>query len=268
VKRKIAVSTKKLEVENMSRKPIIAGNWKMNKTLAEAVAFAEEVKNKIPSKDLVDTVIGSPALFLASLAESKKGTDLQISAQNSFWENSGAYTGENSPAAIKDLGVEYIIIGHSERREYFHETDEDINKKAKAIIANGLTPILCCGETLETYEAGETAAWVEGQITAGLKDLTPEQVSNLVIAYEPIWAIGTGKSADANTADETCGVVRTTVEKLYGKEVADKVRIQYGGSVKPENVAEYMSKENVDGALVGGASLEAASFLALLDFVK
>ena len=131
-----------------------------------------------------------------------------------------------------------------------------------------MTPIICCGETLETYEAGQTAQWVESQITAALKDLTPEQVSNLVIAYEPIWAIGTGKSADANTADETCGVVRNTVEKLYGKTVSDAVRIQYGGSVKPENVAEYMSKENVDGALVGGASLEAESFLALLDFVN
>ncbi|WEV60980.1 triose-phosphate isomerase [Streptococcaceae bacterium ESL0729] len=252
----------------MSRKPIIAGNWKMNKTLAEANKFVEEVKNKIPSSELVDTVIGAPALFLASMAEGRKGTDLKLSAQNSFWENAGAFTGENSPAAIADLGVEYIIIGHSERREYFHETDEDINKKAKAIIANGLTPIVCCGETLETFEAGKTAEWVEGQITAALKDLTPEQVSNLVIAYEPIWAIGTGKSATSEIADNTCGVVRATVEKLYGKEVSDAVRIQYGGSVNPSNVVEYMSKENIDGALVGGASLEVDSFLALLDFVK
>ncbi|MCJ1978336.1 MULTISPECIES: triose-phosphate isomerase [Pseudolactococcus] len=252
----------------MSRKPIIAGNWKMNKTLAEAKAFAEAVKGKAPSADLVETVIGSPALFLAPLAEILNGDVIEVAAQNAYFENAGAFTGENSPAAIADLGIKYIIIGHSERREYFHETDEDINKKAKAIIANGVTPIICCGETLETYEAGQTAQWVESQITAALKDLTPEQVSNLVIAYEPIWAIGTGKSADANTADETCGVVRNTVEKLYGKTVSDAVRIQYGGSVKPENVAEYMSKENVDGALVGGASLEAESFLALLDFVN
>ncbi|NLM67759.1 MAG: triose-phosphate isomerase, partial [Enterococcus sp.] len=167
-----------------------------------------------------------------------------------------------------DLGVQYVIIGHSERREYFHETDEEINKKAKAIFANGMTPILCCGESLETYEAGQTAEWIEGQITAGLADLTDEQVSNLVIAYEPIWAIGTGKSADANIADEICGVVRATVEKLYGENVAQAVRIQYGGSVKPENIAEYMAKENVDGALVGGAALEANSFLALLEAVK
>ncbi|WP_303754664.1 triose-phosphate isomerase [Enterococcus sp. S86.2] len=250
------------------RKPIIAGNWKMNKTLSEAQSFAEAVKTAVPSKDLVDSVIGSPALFLAPLAWSLKDSEVQLSAQNCFWENEGAYTGENSPAAIADLGVQYVIIGHSERREYFHETDAEINKKAKAIFASGMTPILCCGETLETYEAGKTAEWIEGQITAGLADLSAEQVSSMVIAYEPIWAIGTGKSADANIADEICGVVRQTVAKLYGSEVADKVRIQYGGSVKPENIAEYMAKENVDGALVGGASLQADSFLALLDAVK
>ncbi|HIZ52621.1 triose-phosphate isomerase [Enterococcus eurekensis] len=250
------------------RKPIIAGNWKMNKTLAEAVDFAKAVKGAVPSNDVVDSVIGSPALFLASLAEELKGTDVKVAAQNAYWENTGAFTGENSPAAIADLGVQYVIIGHSERREYFHETDADINKKAKAIFANGMIPILCCGESLETYEDGKTAEWIESQITAGLEGLTDGQVSNLVIAYEPIWAIGTGKSADATIADEICGVVRQTVEKLYGQTVAQAVRIQYGGSVKPENIAEYMAKENVDGALVGGASLEAASFLALLDAVK
>jgi triosephosphate isomerase len=250
------------------RKPIIAGNWKMNKTVAEANAFAEAVKTKVPSNDKVDSVIGSPALFLTDLVNIAKGTDLKISAQNCYYENSGAFTGETSPAALADLGVDYVIIGHSERREYFGETDEDINKKAKAIIDNNMTPILCCGESLETYEAGQTAEWIEGQITGGLKNLTEEQVSNLVIAYEPIWAIGTGKSADANIADEICGVVRSTVAKLYNDTVASKVRIQYGGSVKPENIAEYMAKENVDGALVGGASLEVDSFLALLEAVK
>lgn len=250
------------------RKPIIAGNWKMNKTLAEAKEFTLAVKDAIPSKDVVDSVIGSPALFLAPMNCKRKDSELQLAAQNCFWENEGAYTGETSPAALADMGIEYVIIGHSERREYFHETDEEINKKAKAIFANGMTPILCCGETLETYEAGKTAEWIEGQITAGLKDLSAEQVSSMVIAYEPIWAIGTGKSADANIADEICGVVRKTVEKIYGNEVAEKVRIQYGGSVKPENIAEYMAKENVDGALVGGASLQPDSFLALLSAVK
>lgn len=250
------------------RKPIIAGNWKMNKTASEAKAFAQAVKNSLPSNEKVDSVIGSPALFLETLVSEAKGTELQIAAQNCYWENAGAFTGETSPAALADLGVQYVIIGHSERRDYFHETDEEINKKEKAIFANGMTPILCCGESLETYEAGQTAAWIEGQITKGLADLSAEQVSSMVIAYEPIWAIGTGKSADANIADEICGVVRSTVEKFYGSEVAQKVRIQYGGSVKPENIAEYMAKENVDGALVGGASLQPESFLKLLEAVK
>ena len=240
----------------------------MNKTASEAKAFAQAVKNSLPSNEKVDSVIGSPALFLETLVSEAKGTELQIAAQNCYWENAGAFTGETSPAALADLGVQYVIIGHSERRDYFHETDEEINKKAKAIFANGMTPILCCGESLETYEAGQTAAWIEGQITKGLADLSAEQVSSMVIAYEPIWAIGTGKSADANIADEICGVVRSTVEKLYGSEVAQKVRIQYGGSVKPENIAEYMAKENVDGALVGGASLQPESFLKLLEAVK
>lgn len=247
------------------RKPIIAGNWKMNKTAKEARDFAEAVKNNIPSNDKVDAVIGSPALFLSDLMTISEGSDLKVAAQNCYFEESGAFTGEISPAALADLGVQYVIIGHSERREYFHETDEDINKKAKAIIKYDMTPILCCGESLETYEAGETAEWIKAQITDGLAGLTPEQVSEMVIAYEPIWAIGTGKSADANIADEICGVVRQTVADLYSDEVAQKVRIQYGGSVKPENIAEYMAKENVDGALVGGASLQADSFLSLLE---
>ncbi|AQP53340.1 triose-phosphate isomerase [Vagococcus penaei] len=250
------------------RKPIIAGNWKMNKTAAEASEFAKAVVNKVPSNSVVDSVIGAPTLFLADLKNIAKGSDLKIAAQNCYFEESGAFTGETSPAALADLGIDYVIIGHSERREYFHETDEDVNKKAKAIIADGMTPIICCGETLETYEAGKTASWIESQIKGALADLTPEQVSNLVIAYEPIWAIGTGKSADATIADDICGVVRQTVAKLYSQDVADKVRIQYGGSVKPENIAEYMAKDNVDGALVGGASLQPESFLALLEAVK
>lgn len=250
------------------RKPIIAGNWKMNKTAGEAKAFAEAVKTKIPSQEKVDSVIGSPALFLQELVEAAAGTELQISAQNCYFENAGAFTGETSPQALADLKVQYVIIGHSERREYFHETNEEVNKKAKAIIANGMTPIICCGETLAQKEAGETNSWISGQVEATLKDLTDNQVADLVIAYEPIWAIGTGKSSTAKDADDTCGVVRQTVAKLFGGQVADKVRIQYGGSVKPENIAEYMAQENIDGALVGGASLEPASFLALLEAVK
>ncbi|CZQ81562.1 triosephosphate isomerase active site [Trichococcus palustris] len=250
------------------RKPIIAGNWKMNKTAKEAQAFIEAVKNKIPASDKVEAVIGSPALFLEKMVSDTEGTDLKVAAQNCYFEEEGAFTGEISPKALGDLGVDYVIIGHSERREYFHETNEDINKKAHAILRNGMTPIVCCGETLEQREAGVTNEWVAGQITAALKDLTADQVANLVIAYEPIWAIGTGKSSTAQDANDTCGVVRATVASIYGQEVADKVRVQYGGSVKPENIAEYMAEEHIDGALVGGASLVPESFLALLEAIK
>lgn len=250
------------------RKPIIAGNWKMNKTASEAKEFAEAVKNKIPSNDKVDSVIGSPALFLQELMTSAEGTELKISAQNCYWENSGAFTGETSPAALADLGVHYVIIGHSERREYFHETDEDINKKAKAIFANGMTPILCCGESLETYEVGKTAEWIEGQITAGLADLSAEQVSNMVIAYEPIWAIGTGKSATKEDAQNCCAIVRDQVRVMYGDEAAENVRVQYGGSVKPNNIVEYMACPDIDGALIGGASLKADSFIEIIEKTK
>ena len=252
----------------MSRKPIIAGNWKMNKTAAEAREFVAAVKDQIPSSDVVETVIGSPALFIEGMKKGVKGTDLKVAAQNCYFEDFGAFTGENSPATLAALEVDYVIIGHSERRDYFHETDEDINKKAHAILRNGMTPIVCCGETLEQRESGVTNEWVSGQITAALKDLTADQVANLVIAYEPIWAIGTGKSSTAKDANDTCGVVRATVASIFGQEVADKVRVQYGGSVKPENIAEYMAEEHIDGALVGGASLVSDSFLALLEAIK
>ena len=250
------------------RKPIIAGNWKMNKTAKKAQAFIEAVKTKVPAFDKVEAVIGSPALFLEKMVEATEGTDLKVAAQNCYFEEEGAFTGEISPKALGDLGVDYVIIGHSERREYFHETDEDINKKAHAILRNGMTPIVCCGETLEQRESGVTNEWVSGQITAALKDLTADQVANLVLAYEPIWAIGTGKSSTAKDANDTCGVVRATVATIFGQEVADKVRVQYGGSVKPENIAEYMAEEHIDGALVGGASLVPESFLALLEAIK
>lgn len=252
----------------MSRKPIIAGNWKMNKTASEAKAFVEAVKDQIPAADVVDTVVGSPALFLETIKAESQGTDLKAAAQNCYWEDEGAFTGETSPKALADLGVEYVIIGHSERREYFGETDEDINKKAKAIFANGMVPIICCGETLEQREAGETADFVSGQVKAALDGLTEEQIATAVVAYEPIWAIGTGKSSSAELANETCGVVRQAIADVTSEEVAEKVRIQYGGSVKPENIAEYMAQEHIDGALVGGASLEPDSFVALLEAVK
>jgi triosephosphate isomerase (TIM) len=250
------------------RKPIIAGNWKMNKTLGEALEFANNVKGKVPSSEKVDSVIGAPALFLGQLVEAAKGTELKISAQNAHFEDNGAFTGETSPKALSDLGVQYVIIGHSERRELFNETDEAVNKKAKAIFNHGMTPIICCGETLEQREAGETNAFVSGQIKAALEGLSEEQVSNSVIAYEPIWAIGTGKSSSSNDANEVCAKIRETVRGLYSDKTADSVRIQYGGSVKPENIAEYMAQPDIDGARVGGASLDAASYLALLEAVN
>ena len=252
----------------MSRLPFIAGNWKMNKNPEETKAFVEAIAGKLPSADKVEAGIAAPAVDLSALLSAAEGTGLKVAGQNCYFENSGAYTGETSPKVLAEMGVNYVVIGHSERREYFHETDEDINKKAKAIFANGLLPIICCGESLETYEAGKAAEFVGAQVSAALAGLTAEQVASTVIAYEPIWAIGTGKSASQDDAQKMCKVVRDVVAADFGQEVADKVRVQYGGSVKPENVAEYMACPDVDGALVGGASLDPESFLALLDFVK
>ncbi|MET3193520.1 triose-phosphate isomerase [Bacillus sp. OAE603] len=250
------------------RKPIIAGNWKMNKTLSEAMSFVEEVKNSVPASDKVDAAVCASALFLAPMVEAVKGTDLKIGSQNVSDKDSGAYTGEISPVALKDLNVTYAIIGHSERREYYSETDEFINSKTKKAFEHGLTPILCCGETLEEREGGKFEEVIRTQLTADLAGLTEDQVSNLVIAYEPIWAIGTGKSATEKDAQESCKFVRDVVASLYNENVAEAVRVQYGGSVKPENIKEYMAQPDIDGALVGGASLEPASFLALLEAVK
>ncbi|HEY0222542.1 triose-phosphate isomerase [Lactovum miscens] len=250
----------------MSRKPFIAGNWKMNHNLKDTFAFIAGIDGKLPDPEKIEVAIAAPALYLVPLVHHRGKNTYKVSAENVYFEKSGAFTGEISPEMLAAEGIEYSIIGHSERREYFHETDEDINKKAHALFAAGVTPILCCGETLETFESGKTAEWVTSQIEAGLKDLTAEQVSKLVIAYEPIWAIGTGKTATPEIADETCGVVRSIVEKLYGKEVSEAVRIQYGGSVKPDTIAELMAKPNIDGALVGGASLQPDSFLGLLSF--
>ncbi|HGH8312969.1 TPA: triose-phosphate isomerase [Streptococcus pyogenes] len=252
----------------MSRKPIIAGNWKMNKNPQEAKAFVEAVASKLPSTDLVDVAVAAPAVDLVTTIEAAKDSVLKVAAQNCYFENTGAFTGETSPKVLAEMGADYVVIGHSERRDYFHETDEDINKKAKAIFANGLTPIVCCGESLETYEAGKAVEFVGAQVSAALAGLSAEQVASLVLAYEPIWAIGTGKSATQDDAQNMCKAVRDVVAADFGQEVADKVRVQYGGSVKPENVKDYMACPHVDGALVGGASLEADSFLALLDFLN
>ncbi len=248
------------------RTPIIAVNWKMNMNPEQTAEFVKAVKDKLPKATEVESVIAAPAVDLPALLENAKGSELKVAAENCYFEDEGAFTGETSPKVLKEMGVDYVIIGHSERRDYFHETDEDINKKAHAIFNNGMTPIVCCGESLETREAGKAEEWVEAQVKAALKDLTAEQVSNLVIAYEPIWAIGTGKTATSDQAEEICAVVRKTVADLYDQGVADKVRIQYGGSVKPANVKELMAKPNIDGGLVGGASLVPESYLELVNF--
>lgn len=247
------------------RKPIIAGNWKMNKNHAEALEFVKAVAAKVPSTDKVESAICAPAVHLAALV-GEQGSNLRIGAQNMHFEANGAFTGEIAPGMLTDLGVTYVVIGHSERREMFNETDETVNKKTHAAFANGLVPIVCCGESLTERENGTTNNVVDAQIKRGLEGLSVEQVKETVIAYEPIWAIGTGLTATDEQANETIGYIRTVVAREHGQEAADAVRIQYGGSVKPSTVAGLMAQPEIDGALVGGASLDVESFLGLLDF--
>lgn len=249
------------------RTPIIAGNWKMFKTVGEAVAFVNEVKGKA-EVDGVESVICAPFTNLPALVEAVKGTRLKIGAQNMHWEESGAFTGEISGAMLKDLGVEYVVLGHSERRAYFAETDETVNKKVHAAFKYGLTPIICVGEKLEEREAGNTKQVCKEQTEAALQGLTAEQVAQAVIAYEPIWAIGTGKSSTAEDANEVIRYIRELVQNQFGNDAAERIRIQYGGSVKPGNVREYLSQSDIDGALVGGASLEPASYTQLVEGAK
>lgn len=237
----------------------------MYKTAAEAKQFVEEVKGLAPDASKVDSVICAPALYLQQLVMSTESSALQIGAQTMHEEKEGAFTGEVSPVQLKDLGVNYVIIGHSERRQYFNETDQSVNKKVLAAFEHGLTPIMCVGETLEQRESGETGSVVEAQVEAGLAGLSEQQASELVIAYEPIWAIGTGKTATAEDANEVCGIIRKKVASLFNDETAENIRIQYGGSVKPANIEELMGMEHIDGALVGGASLETDSFVKLLE---
>lgn len=247
------------------RKPIIAGNWKMYKTLSQAVEFVQEVKTYIPESTKVDAVICAPALFLPSLVKEAEGSALEIGAQTMHFENEGAFTGEISPAQLEDLKVNYVILGHSERREYNNETDESVNKKVHAAFEHGMTPIICVGETLDDREKSHTMVKVSSQVGAALKGLTKDQVAKTVIAYEPIWAIGTGKTATSEDANTVCEGIRKTVADIAGEEAAEAVRIQYGGSVKPANIKELLSMEHIDGALVGGASLAPDSYLQLLE---
>lgn len=245
------------------RKPIIAGNWKMNKTIKEGLEFIEEVKGKTEGD--VEVLICAPFTLLKDLKLATKGTNIKVGAQNMHYENSGAFTGEVAPANLVEIGMDYVIIGHSERREYYGEIDETCNKKVLKAIEVGIDPILCCGETLEEREADKTMDKVKGQIIAGLAGVKAEDLAKVVIAYEPIWAIGTGKTATAEQANEVIAYIRQVVRDVYG-DLADQVRIQYGGSVKPANVAEIMGQSDIDGALVGGASLKPADFLGLLKF--
>lgn len=250
------------------RKPIIAGNWKMHKVVSEAIDFAFQVKDQIPPSYKVDSAICAPALFLDSLKKAADGTDLKIGAQNMHFEEKGAFTGEISPAMLQDMELDYVIIGHSERREMFAETDETVNKKVRAAFKYELTPIVCVGETLDQRETKSTNDVVGFQVKEGLEGLTDTQVKQLVIAYEPIWAIGTGKSSSAEDANEVCSYIRSVVSEMFSEEAANAMRIQYGGSVKPENISEYMAQSDIDGALVGGASLEPDSFVQLLEAVN
>jgi len=247
------------------RKPIIAGNWKMHKTLEEAKSFVKEVKSLVPPQDKVDSVICAPALFLGQLVELAEGSELKIGAQNMHFEESGAYTGEISPVSLADIGVDYVIIGHSERREMFAETDETVNKKVLAAFKHELTPIVCVGESLAEREAGKTNEIVGDQVKKALAGVDALAVKNIVIAYEPIWAIGTGKSSSPEDANEVCAHIRGVIADIYSDDVANEVRIQYGGSVKPENIKDFLNQPEIDGALVGGASLEPRSFLQLLE---
>ena len=245
------------------RTPIIAGNWKMNKTAAEAVEFVREIRKGLSQIKGVDKVVCPPFIALPGVYDALQATDIGIGAQNMHFAESGAYTGECAPNMLTPF-CQYVILGHSERRAYFGETDEGVNQKTKAALAHGLIPIICVGETLEQNEAGETQAFVSGQVRAALAGLTADQVAGLIIAYEPIWAIGTGKSASAAEAGSIIGLsVRGPVAEMFGEETAQKVRIQYGGSVKENNIADYMSQPDIDGALVGGASLK-AGFIELV----
>lgn len=250
----------------MIRIPLIAGNWKMYKTTAEAKAFAEEFSKLYKDTD-VRAAICAPFTQLVALKEAFAGTNVRLGAQNVHFEDEGAFTGEISVKMLKEIGVDYCIIGHSERREYFAETDETVNLKLKKLFSSSeIIPILCVGENLSEREAGNAFDVVEGQLKAGLEGIDKADVSKLVIAYEPIWAIGTGKTATPEQAGEMCAHIRNIVEKLYDEDTCDSVIIQYGGSVKPENASEIMNMDEIDGALVGGASLDASKFIKIVNF--
>ena len=240
----------------MARKKIVAGNWKMNMTPSQAVKLVEELKPLVVS-DEVEVVYCVPAIDIVPVVEAVKGTNVVVGAENMYFEEKGAYTGEISAEMLVDAGDKYVVIGHSERRDYFKEDDGVLNKKVKKAFEAGLTPILCCGESLEQREMGITLDWIRLQIKSDLAGVSAEQVASMVIAYEPIWAIGTGKTATSDQAQEVCGAIRECIKEVYGEATAEAVRIQYGGSVNAGNAAELFAKPDIDGGLVGGASLKA-----------
>lgn len=247
------------------RKPIIAGNWKMHMNMTSGSEFIREVAAGLGETE-VEVVLCVPFTLIQPLSVSAEGTPIKIAAQNMHFEDSGAFTGEISAEMLKEAGATYVVIGHSERRQYFNESDETVNLKLKKAHAAGLLPIVCCGETLDEREAGSTETVVRRQVNAAFEGVSPEQAVKTVIAYEPVWAIGTGRTATAAQAQEVIGFIRGLIEAKYGDVISEEVRIQYGGSVKPDNIEEIMNEIDIDGALVGGASLKPDSFLSLVNF--
>jgi triosephosphate isomerase len=246
------------------RTPFIAGNWKMFKTVAETVAFVNDLRGKVKEMAGVDIVVGPPFTALKAAADAAQGSNIGVAAQDMYWEREGAFTGEVSAAMIKEAGARYVIIGHSERRRLFGETNAIVNRKVTSAIAQGLTPIVCIGETLEERERNDTLAVLDMQIKDGLDAVTAEQVAALVVAYEPVWAIGTGRNATSAQAGEAHAHIRMRLRQWFGGDAADRCRVIYGGSVKPDNIKELIAEPDVDGALVGGASLDVKSFVDIV----
>ena len=250
----------------MARKKIIAGNWKMNKTPSEAVALVNELKPLVANEE-ADVVFCVPAIDIIPAMQAAEGSNICIGAENMYFEEKGAYTGEISPEMLVDAGVKYVVLGHSERREYFGETNEDVNKKVLKAFEHGITPIMCCGETLEQREQGVTMDFIRQQVKVGFQNVTADQAKTAVIAYEPIWAIGTGKTATADQAEEVCAAIRACIGEIYDEATAEAIRIQYGGSVNAKTAPELFAKPDIDGGLVGGASLK-AEFGEIVNYKK
>jgi triosephosphate isomerase len=250
----------------MGRLPFIAGNWKMNKTVGEAVDLVRELKLSVSGVEGVEVAVAPPFTALDAVRKELEGSSILLAGQNLYWEEKGAFTGEISPPMLREVGCRYVIIGHSERRQFFGETDETVNRRIKTALAHGLKVIFCIGEMLKEREEEKTFSVIERQVEGGLKGLGDREMRNIVIAYEPVWAIGTGKTATPEQAEEVHRFIREKLEKLYSRKISEEIRIQYGGSVTPENIKGLMTQANIDGALVGGASLKAESFSKIVRF--